>query len=1028
MISWRFTLAWLALFGIAVIPVFAQTETVLIGLTNSWRYNQTVSYDGTNWTAPVFNDSALPNGRGVLALEDTMNPFVIARTNTVLTLGRITYYFRTHFNFSGNPVGVVLTFSNIVDDGAVFYLNGVEVQRLWMTNATSLVTYGTLAAGHEAASNDVFTLSGPVVATNLVVGDNVLAVEVHQTTSGSSDIVFGCALSATTTLTPQPLQMPLEPPQFGYTTVNAFPGLNFGRPLCFASPPGETNRLFVLNQVGQIFVITNLANPTRTTFMTAPGQLFTNSESGLLGMAFHPGYATNRFFFLFFSVTTNSPLGSGLHQRVSRFQTSASNPDQGLPDSELVLINQKDPAGNHNGSDVHFGPDGYLYFTVGDGGVQYDGDYNSQLINSNFFSALCRIDVDSPPRPGSLMPNRHPANTNATSSTPNYRIPADNPFIGRTNYDDLIITNPASLRTEFYAVGFRNPYRFSFDPLTGVIYLGDVGQDRYEEVDIITKGGNYGWSYREGLHVANKADGVTPCRTKTPGEPLIAPIAEYSHGSGTPQGNAVIGGVVYRGTRMSQLVGTYVFGDNVSGNIWTLRYDGTNATPFQRITGRNGLSAFGIDPSNGDILISDVSGGGIYRLIYNTSTNTGIPLPPTLADTGAFTNLTSITNQTQPLTVNNGLVPYDINVHFWSDNAKKSRWFLASPQAKIGFAPDAPWSFPSGMTWVKHFDLEMTNGVPSSARRLETRLLVKNANSVYGVTYRWGNSLTNATLVPDEGTNDVFTINDGGTMRTQVWHYPSRGECLVCHTPTGGFALGFNTAQMNCSFGTNGNQIAAMSTAGYFSNVVNDIHSLRSLAAATNETASREWRVRSYLAANCSQCHQPGGAGLGYWNANITNFTVNAGLIDGVLNNNGGNSNARVIAPGSLSHSMLLTRISTRDAMQMPPLASSVLDTQAIQLVSAWITNELAGGWTNAIDPLLISIHATNAAAAVDFTQPANRAYRVESATNLTPPIGWQFLNVPENRPTFPASNIPVSVPDITNATQKFYRVRVSAP
>src|SRR6185295_8929419 len=192
-------------------------------------------------------------------------------------------------------------------------------------------------------------------------------------------------------------------------------------------------------------------------------------------------------------------------------------------------------------------------------------------------------------------------------------------------------------------------------------------------VDVITKGGNYGWAYREAAHPGYRT-------TNTVIGPLIDPIQEIVHASqpGDPnyKGNAVIGGVVYRGLRFPQLYGWYVFGDNSSANIWILRYDGTNTVPFQRIASRSGVSAFGTDPSNGDVLMADVSGGGIYRLIYNTNSASGVPIPPTLADTGAFTNLTTLTNQIQPLAAAPGVVPYDINVHFWSDNARKSRWFL----------------------------------------------------------------------------------------------------------------------------------------------------------------------------------------------------------------------------------------------------------------------------------------------------------------------------------------------------------------
>jgi glucose/arabinose dehydrogenase/mono/diheme cytochrome c family protein len=830
-------------------------------------------------------------------------------------------------------------------------------------------------------------------------------------------------VASAATLTPAPMKMPLDPPVFGYSATNeAFPGLDFGRPLCLATPPGETNRLFVLDQGGHIYVITNLANPDRSTFMNlSSSRLYSGSESGVLGIAFHPGYATNRYFFVFYSPTTNGLVG-GLFQRVSRFQTSLTNANVALTNTELILINQKDPAGNHNGSDLHFGPDGYLYISFGDGGVQYDGDHNSQLITSNFFSAICRIDVDSPPRPTSVMPNPHRSNTNNPLGTINYRVPADNPFFGRTNYDGRAI-NSNQIRTEFYATGFRNPFRFSFDPLTGVLYCGDVGQDTWEEVDIITKGGNYGWAYLEGTHNGYRA-------SNTVTEPLIPPIAEYHHGSAANQGNAVIGGVVYRGTRMSQLVGSYVFGDNTPiGNVWMLRYDGTNATPMQNIATRAGLSSFGYDPRNGDILMTDVNGGGIYRLMYNTNSSTGTPLPPTLADTGAFTNLSALTSGADALTPSDGMVPYDVNTPLWSDNAKKSRWFLSSTNARIGFSAEGPWSFPPGMTWVKHFDLELTNGVASSTHRLETRVLVKNSGGVYGVTYRWGNSLTNATLVPEEGMDESFTINDGGTLRTQVWHYPSRAECVACHTRAGGWALGFNTVQLNREFGTNGNQLAAMSASGCFTAPITNLNSLRALAAVTNSTMSLEWRVRSYLAANCAQCHQSGGSALGFWNASITNSTAHAGLINGPLNNDGGNTNARVIAPGSLTNSMLLARISKRGPGQMPPLASNLVDTNAVDLLVAWITSDATNFTTNPQWQVAASLQLNGTNAQIDFVQPANAAAAVEQAGDLFGTNVWRFLDVPENRPSYPAAPASITINDpLSNAPQKYFRLKLTAP
>ncbi|HUL51043.1 MAG TPA: PQQ-dependent sugar dehydrogenase, partial [Candidatus Nitrosotalea sp.] len=225
------------------------------------------------------------------------------------------------------------------------------------------------------------------------------------------------------------LQMPPAPPSFGYTTVRILPSLTFNQPVCVASPPGETNRLFVLEKTGSIVVITNLASPTRTVFMSLT--VDAQSESGLIGLAFHPGYATNRYFYVFYSLDLATSQGNGLHQRISRFQTSASNTNQALPGTELALITQFDTAGNHNGGDLHFGPDGYLYASLGDEGPQYNGALNSQRIDKNFFSAILRIDVDK--RPGNLLPNPHPANTT------NYFIPADNPYIRLTSFNGVAV-------------------------------------------------------------------------------------------------------------------------------------------------------------------------------------------------------------------------------------------------------------------------------------------------------------------------------------------------------------------------------------------------------------------------------------------------------------------------------------------------------------------------------------------------------------------------------------------------------------
>lgn len=864
------------------------------------------------------------------------------------------------------------------------------------------------------------------------------------------------------------LRLPSTPPTYSYALTNAFGNLTFLNPVCITAPPGEMNRLFILEHAGRVAVITNLALPNRTVFLDIAARVIggaQGSEQGMLGMAFHPGYATNGYFFLYYTENTTTRAGTGRHQVLSRFQVSSSNPNVAVPSSETSLLTMFDEDSNHNGGDLHFGPDGYLYVSLGDEGGQNDSFNNSQRIDKDFWSSILRLDVDVPARPTSLMPNPHPANTNHVGRAIEYRIPADNPFVGATTFNGVAIAAGA-VRTEMFAVGFRNPWRFSIDDVTGRIFCGDVGGDSLEEVDVVTAGGNYGWAYREGTGAGPKA------ASQPAGVTLIPPIFSYRHGTASSQGNSVIGGLVYRGSRIPALQGSYIFGDFVSGNVWSMRYDGTNVSDFFRIADDPGIAAFGVDPSNGDLLTADLGNDRIKRLIAVPTS--GVVLPPTLADAGVFANLTTLTPES-------GFVPYEVNLPFWSDHAVKSRWFYVPPSGTISFGATNNWMFPTGTVWVKHFELEMTNGVPSSRRRLETRLLVRHGGTdgsdVYGVTYRWGGSVSNATLVGEDGLDESFVIHDGGTVRTQIWHYPSRSECLLCHTKAGlgGLALGFHTPQINRDYnygGVTDNQIRAMSHAGYFSGPISDIYSLRALARLDDETVSVEHRVRSYLAANCSQCHQPEGNGWGQFDARLFTPLSETKLILGPLNNPDEGSVDSVIHPGHLDRSMLLSRISTLETgRRMPPVGSSLLDTQAVALVQRWITNELpayrtfaqwqveyfgttnapeagaksdpdgdeADNWTeyltgtSPVDDAAywkIDISRDASGAAIQYPLIPNRIVAVEWEPAFGETNGWQFLDVPGNHPAVPSVSTVRAVSDsgAANVPTRQYRARVTEP
>ncbi|ATC64659.1 hypothetical protein CMV30_12210 [Nibricoccus aquaticus] len=759
---------------------------------------------------------------------------------------------------------------------------------------------------------------------------------------------------ANTTLT-----MPQAPQSFGYRTDNAFNSLTFDQPIAIVTPPTETARIFIVEKPGRIQLVTDLdaTTPAKQLFfdLTSRVSLGSNTEEGLLGLAFHPQFATNRYFYVFYTVSTTTSAGSGRHDRISRFTalpSPATNAD--ILATELPLISQRDEANNHNGGDLHFGNDGYLYIALGDEGGGTDQYNNSQRIDHDFFSGLLRIDVDQ--RSENLLPNAH-ASVHANT----YRVPADNPFVGATSFNGITVT-PSAVRTEFWAVGLRNPWRFSFDHPTGRLFVGDVGQGAREEIDLITRGGNYGWSYREGKIAgprANPPAGVT----------FIDPIWDVDRNSAS----SITGGVVYRGTRFAQLFGRYVFGDYGQNRIFAMTFpEGGGDPQVTQITTASGPVGFGADPRNGDILIACINNGTVQRLTYN-STPTGTPLPTTLTATGAFSDLATLTPAA-------GLVPYDANVPFWSDHAKKRRWFSVPSLAdKITFSPDGNYTFPAGTVWVKHFDLETTRGDPATSRRLETRLLVKTTSGLYGVTYRWNAQQTEATLVAEAGENEVITITENGTPRPQTWRYPSRSECLQCHTPAGGHALSFNTAQLNRSHVHNGvseNQLTALAAAGYFTTAtVPSPATLPALAPADDASASLEKRTRSYLAANCVQCHQPGGAAQGLWDARFSTSTASAGLLDGPLVNNFSDPANRVIAPADTAHSMLLTRISTRGAHQMPPLGSNELDASAINLLTAWI-NELGLATINTPPASQTVAENTPATLTVSATAPLAITYQ----------------------------------------------------
>ncbi|HEY4612980.1 MAG TPA: PQQ-dependent sugar dehydrogenase [Bacteroidota bacterium] len=367
-----------------------------------------------------------------------------------------------------------------------------------------------------------------------------------------------------------------------YSLQEAYPGLSlFAFPLDLVHAYDGTNRLFVVQQRGVVYVFENTgAVASRKVFLNISDKVSqSGSELGLLGIAFHPDYETNRYFYVNY---TTGPTGQR-QSVVSRFQTSQTNPDSALKESEQILMTLQQPFDNHNGGKMVFGQDGYLYIGFGDGGS--GGDPGNRAQNrAELLGKMLRIDV------------------NSTSGGFNYAIPLSNPYAGNTQ----------GFREEIYAYGLRNPWKFSFDSVTGKLWLGDVGQDAREEVDIIINGGNYGWRLMEGFICT---PGTNPGCQDTAG--LLRPVWDYVNGSGSGADGSITGGFVYRGAAIPSLYGKYVYADYISGRIWALTYDGVNPTTNQLLLDATvNISTFGED-QNKELLIVSYSSttGRIYRLM-----------------------------------------------------------------------------------------------------------------------------------------------------------------------------------------------------------------------------------------------------------------------------------------------------------------------------------------------------------------------------------------------------------------------------
>ncbi len=771
-----------------------------------------------------------------------------------------------------------------------------------------------------------------------------------------------------------------EPP-LPYQTVRRFPKLKLTLPIAVAHQPGS-DRIMTITQDAP-FSLTTIRRFVDADDVSESDVLLPSDDRVAYDLAFHPNFAENGFVYVGHNrpkalveeektkaaaknedPSPPAPLpaepGRGVkeadkkksekYSMVSRFKMNPRPPYEFDPKSEVTIIEWA--SDGHNGAAIAFGLDGLLYVTSGDGTSDSDTNLRGQDL-SKLTAKVLRIDVD------------HPADGKL------YSVPQDNPFVSHPN-----------AVPETWAYGLRNPWRMTVDRQTGHIWVGNNGQDLWEQVYFVRKGDNYGWSLYEGSHPFYLGRELGPT-------PHVKPALEHHHN----EARSLTGGIVYYGAQRPELKGCYIYGDHSTGKVWGAKHDGEKVTWHQELVDTPvHITGFGTD-SRGELLICDHAGSGEGGFLSLVPTPPATPqsniatFPKKLSETGLFRSVNG--HVVEP-----ALIPYSVNAPLWSDGTGKAR-FIAIPgeNPQIDFTTNRAWGFPNGTVLVKSFSLEQTAGDAKSARWIETRLMTKQQNEWVGYSYQWNEPQTDATLVAKEGLDHDFEIATKEGSRKHTWHYPSRTECMVCHSRAVGFVLGLSTVQMNKAhdYGetANGthhveNQLDVLERLGLFHDLdwATDARtrlkeelkqaghdaatvnkhladakplagqrpsvksSLLPTAPATyphlvdpyDPSEKLDARARSYLHSNCSICHVDAGGGNAQMQLEFVTARDQMKLIDVVpVHDKFGLADARLVAPGHPERSVLLHRIALRGRGQMPQLATSRIDQPAVEMLTEWI-------------------------------------------------------------------------------------------
>jgi uncharacterized repeat protein (TIGR03806 family) len=674
-------------------------------------------------------------------------------------------------------------------------------------------------------------------------------------------------------------RLPVPPPIGEFRIEEAFPRLEFVRPLWIGVAPGDPDTILVAEQGGRVYAFDDRQDVRNTDTFLSLAASRAGNEEGLLGLAFHPNYAENGRLFVYYSGSGEQC--SGIGRRCSIISEFSRQERRRVDrDSERRVLVIAQPYSNHNGGDLKFGPDGLLYISVGDGGSANDPQGHGQNTQT-LLGTILRLDVDG-------------------DSAGEYGIPPTNPFV-----------NGGGL-PEIYAWGLRNVWRMFFDPSTGVLWAGDVGQNRREEVNAITGPGNFGWRVMEGLECFRQ----DTCET----EGLVPPVHTYDRAAG----ESITGGFVYRGERLPELWGQYIFADFDTRAIWSLDANGTSPIPSTLLARQTQVSSFGAD-GRGNLYMTTFQGSRpIVRLARAQPPQELSPFPQRLSETGCFTDVATHTMAA-------GVIPYRVNVPFWSDGLEKQRYAAFPDGASGGYRDSGGIDLPMGTVLIKTFTTPETASTP--AKRVETRMYARFPSGWRGFTWRWNDEQTDATLLATG--EDVPVLIDG---EAQVWSIPSRTDCDVCHTAAAGFTLGWSARQLNGQFvidGVRTDQLRALADAGYV-----DLPAGAALPAHARigGTDSLDAQVRALLDVNCAPCHQPqGGANSSMDLRSQIPLAQTRTCGEEPQQGDLGLNQAQIVSPGSPGASVLVQRMRELGEKRMPSLGSNRVDTTAVELIERWI-------------------------------------------------------------------------------------------